>query len=330
MNNSTFNRYLRYLDSINAQIPAYEFTDKARCINLHISNMLVRTQSMFKWENLPDTIPERSLELYLQCNGFTCIAEHEGKLYAFYGGLGGEPDPYHMPTICTVSNPALKLSKNYRINEDCIILTNDDLYMGLLPINMKYAAFLTENELSMKIAAVNTRITSLISAPDDRTRESAEKYLDDVEAGKIGIAGENAFFDGIRVQPYMHTGNTNIITNLIENEQYFKASWYNEIGLNANYNMKRETINSDESQLNNDALLPMVDNMLKCRQEGAKKINEMFGTDIKVSLNSSWQDNQEEVDAEQARLESESLEVSENTSNREEDKENDTDTGERV
>ena len=60
--------------------------------------------------------------------------------------------------------------------------------------------------------------------------------------------------------------------------------------------MKRESINSGESQLNNDMLLPLIDDMLKQRQEGAEKVNDMFGTSITVELASSWEDNQEEID----------------------------------
>jgi hypothetical protein len=59
--------------------------------------------------------------------------------------------------------------------------------------------------------------------------------------------------------------------------------------------MKRESINSGESQLNNDALLPLVDNMLKCRQDGFDKVNKKYGTNIKVELNSSWQYNAEAI-----------------------------------
>ena len=110
------------------------------------------------------------------------------------------------------------------------------------------------------------------------------------------IASEE-FLGGLKTQPYANTGH-NVITDLIELEQYLKASWFNELGLNANYNMKRESINSGESQLNNDMLLPLIDDMLKQRQEGAEKVNDMFGTSITVELASSWEDNQEEIDKE--------------------------------
>lgn len=274
----------------------YEFADKNKCANNIISYMLNRTQSMFKYSGLPDTIPERILELYLQTNGNCCFYEHNEELYVFTGGLGGEPDVYYMPTVYTVANPALKISKSLIIDRDCVVIPNDSLYMGLIPMFERYATAMMENEISMNVASINARIVSLISAGDDRTAKSAEKYLKDIADGKTGVIAENTFFDGVKSQPYGTTANSNTITNLIEYEQYLKASWFNELGLNANYNMKRESINSNESQLNEDMLLPLVDNMLHCRKIGLEKVNAMFGTNISVSLNSSWENNEKELE----------------------------------
>lgn len=288
----------RYVCGLLGEISEFDFSDKSRCTCQHISYMLNRTQSMFRWYGLPDTIPERSLELFLQTNGNVCFYKYEGNLYVFTGGMGGEPDVYYMPTVYTIANPALKLSKSLEIGSECVVMPNDSLYLGLLPMFARYASGMTENELSMKIAIINSRIVDLISAPDDRTRASAEKFLSDIADGKPGVIAENAFLDGIRAQPYGNTANSNALTNLIETEQYLKASWFNELGLNANYNMKRESLNTSESQMNNDALLPLVDNMLNCRKLAAKKVNEMFDTDISVSLSSSWEDNEQEIDLE--------------------------------
>jgi hypothetical protein len=94
---------------------------------------------------------------------------------------------------------------------------------------------------------------------------------------------------------------------LIESQQYIRATWFNDLGLNANYNMKRESINSGESQLNDDALLPLVDNMLECRKIAVDKINAMFDTSISVDLASAWKDN--EIELENAQQE---MEVSDN------------------
>ena len=291
--------YMKYINSIFPGFCPYDFKDKKHNISNHINYMLNRTQSMFKWTGLPDTIPQRILELYLQINGNICFYKYQDSLYIFTGGLGGEPDEYYRPTIYTIANPFLKISKELRINRDCSLMYNDSLLMGLIPMFERYATAISETELSIDISSVNSRIVNLISAPDDRTKASAEKYLSDIRDGKSGVIAENSFLDGIKSQPYGSTGNTNNITNLIELLQYQKASWYNELGLNANYNMKRESINSGESQLNNDALLPLIDDMLNCRKNGAEQVNKMFGTDISVSLASSWEDNQKEIDMEQ-------------------------------
>lgn len=296
--NSQVKYFNKYMCGLLSGWPEYDFTNKSRCINQHITYMLNRTRSMFKWDGLPDSIPERVLELYLQSNGNVCFYKYDSVLYVFTGGLGGVPNEYYMPTIYTIANPALKLSVNAKIDVDCVVMPNDSLYIGLMPMYSRYATAITETELSINVASINSRIIDLISAPDDRTKASAERFIEDITSGKIGVIAENAFLDGIRAQPYGTTGNSNTVTNLIELEQYLKASWFNEIGLNANYNMKRESLNSSESQLNNDALLPLIDDMLLCRQKGAEKVNEMFGTNISVNFNSSWEDNAEEIDAE--------------------------------
>lgn len=294
-----------YIGKILPGIKRYDFADKEHNVRNLVKYMLSRTQSMFKWEGLPETIPERSIELYLQCNGNTAIAEYNGDLYAFTGGLGGEPDPYYMPTVYVVSNPALKFSKDYVIGEDSIVIPNDSLYQGLLSLMSRYATALVEAELSIWIAIINSRLVDVFEAYDDRTKVGFDKMLQDVIDGKLSVVSSKSLDGAIKAFPYANSTARNL-TDLIEMTQYLKASWYNELGLNANYNMKRESINSGESQLNNDALLPLVDDMLKCRQEGVEAVNKMFGTNISVSLSSSWEDNEQEIEAEQDVLESES------------------------
>ena len=302
----------KYYDNYFYGVPnveRYLFENKDYATRNYVGYMLARTQRMFRWSGLPDTIPVRSLELYLQVNGNVCFAEYNGDLYAFVGGLGGTPNPYYMPTVCIVSNPALKLSKTYTIDDDCVIVPNDSIYLGLMPLLRRYASMLIETDISMKRAIINSRIYNLISASDDATKASAEKFLSDMDDGKPGIIASNAFLEGVKSQPYGTTG-TNVLTDLIEVMQYQKASMFNELGLNANYNMKRESLNSAESQLNDDALLPLVDDMLEQRRLGAEKINAMFGTSIMVDFASSWEDNAQELEAEQKAIQEEENPVS--------------------
>lgn len=278
-------------DFINDNL--FNFHDKDMLVRQLERYMFARTQSIFEYDGLPETIPARNLELLLQFNGFACIGKaDDGEIYAFYGGLGGEPNVYYEPTLCTIANPALNFNKAYKIDEDCIIMKNDSLYTGLRPLFNRYASLQAENAISLRIADINSRIKTIISASDDRAKESAEIYLKRIEEGDLGVISEPAIVEALNVNTASEYHG--IITDLIEYEQYIKAAWYNEIGLNANYNMKRESLNSAESQMNDDALLPLIDDMLRNRREALKKINEMFDLNISVDLNSAWKKQQEE------------------------------------
>lgn len=279
--------------------------DKSEAVADQVVYMLDRTQSIFRYDGLPDSIPQRILELFLQVNGCVAFAEVEGKIYVFFGGLGGEPDEYYCPTVFTVANPTLDFSKNLKIGEDCVVMSNDSMYIGMVPLFRRRATMGAEAEISLYVALINSRIIDLISAEDDNTKASAEKFLKDIEDGKLGVIAGNAFLEGIKTLPYGSGANANHITQLIEAIQYNKAAWYNDIGLNANYNMKREALSSAESQLNDDALLPLIDDMLRCRRDALEKVNEMFGLNITVDLDSSWADNVLELTLEQEKLENE-------------------------
>ena len=88
-------------------------------------------------------------------------------------------------------------------------------------------------------------------------------------------------------------------------EQYLKAGLYNELGLNANWNAKRESISANENQLNDDQLTPLIDNMLAERKEGIERVNKLYGTNISVNFNSAWKENEEEKDLIKDKMESE-------------------------
>lgn len=274
----------------------FDFHDKEMLVGQLERYMYSRTQSIFKYDGLPDTIPQRNLELLLQFNGFACVARADGQLYAFYGGLGGEPNVYYEPTLCTVANPALNFNKALKIDEECVIIRNDSLYTGLRPLYNRYATLQAENAISLRIADINSRIKIVISAKDDRVKDSAKLYLKRIEEGKTGVIVEPAIIEALNIN--MASERHGIITDLIEYEQYIKASWYNELGLNANYNMKRESLNSAESQMNDDALIPFIEDMLRNRQEGVDKINKLFGTNITVNLAGPWKVRSEEVEEE--------------------------------
>lgn len=298
-----------------------DILDKGRSVRKYVWTMLNRTNQMFEYSGLPDTIPPEILELYLQINGQCCVTEVGGNLFALPGNLGGPPDPYYRPTLYISAIPGLRdgdhsFSKSMKIvnhldpfspvhyTGECVLIRNDTLMQGLLYVFARYATQLTENDISIRSAQINARAHVNITAETDSEAASARAYLNALEAGKLEIVMGKAMMDSLKVQN-LSINSANVIIQLIELQQYLKASWYNEIGLNANFNMKREYQSEEELQANTDILLPLVDNMLECRRKAIEAINKKYNTSISVDKNSSWENKQKERDTEQETKEAE-------------------------
>lgn len=276
-------------------IPRYNYKDTPRNEREIISYYLCKTQSMFEYAGLPDTIPQRILELYLQRAGHCAILEYNGAFYAIQGGFAGELDYNYMPKQYSTVNPALPgMPVLHNIGVNCVVIPNDSLYIGLLPLLSKFASEMCATDISVRLALVNSRATFLLSAPDDNTEKSARLFLDDLEKGNQGVIRENAFLDGVKVNPVARTGANSVIAALDEHRQYLRGTLYHDIGLDSPFNMKRERINTAETELTQDTLLPFIDDMLKARRLALEQVNSMFHLNISVKLASAWEDEQQE------------------------------------
>lgn len=271
----------------------------------YIKRFFIKTCQMFEYKNLPETIPQREIELIIQFCRVAIFTKKDDKLFVFYGGLGGQPNEYYQPTQAIVSNPYLKFSDVLNLDDyikedgvDAVIVWNDSSHLGMYPIFSQYAEMLAECDLTMKYALVNKRFMNVLTANDDNTKESVKTMFQEVEDGTgYGIIVTKLFMEDSSLDKVDMGMNSSMnLKDINETKQYILGSFLNEIGLNANYNMKRESINESEADLNEDALLPMVDDMLKQRKIGVDAINKLFGTSIEVELSSSWKKLREEIE----------------------------------
>ena len=286
-----------------------DILDKEKGVREYVAYMFDRTASMFEYQGLPDTLPAHILEFYLQLYGIATIAEVNGELYVFNGRPGGPPDPYYRETQVVVANPGLNLSQEYRIINHfapfdksrwtalppCVLMYNDTQRNGLMPLYSRYATQLTENDISLRCAQFNARQQTLIAGTTDAELASANLYIENLEKGKLATVAEAPFLSGIHAEN-VSPSSSNSIIQLIELQQYLKAAWFNDIGLNANFNMKREYLSAEEIATNTDILLPLADDMLTRRQEALDFVNQTFGTSITVKKNSAWEKKEEEVE----------------------------------
>lgn len=289
---------------------------KERITKLQMYNMIRRTSRMFEWKGLPETIPQRDLELQIQTRGVTGIINHNDKLYSVYGGLGGKPNYNYMPTWYVVANPYLNLSKTYYIydegehKKDIVIIPNDSLYQGLIPLLSYHCELLTEIQLTKRCIVINNRIPNLLTAPDNNAMRDLQDFLKSLEEGEQSVVYDKNLLKQINSVPVNDGSTRNVMTQVLEMEQYQKAALFNDIGLQMNYNMKRETITSSEAQLGESALLPLPDDMLEMRKNACNQVNELFGEKWEVEFSSAWKDLRKTIQVEMA-LEEKELNSSE-------------------
>lgn len=265
----------------------YVVNSKTENLAMLNRQMLVKTLSMFEWENLPPTIPKKELERQLQTVGYSFITEVKGKLYAFTGGLGGEVDEYNNPTEITINNVALNFNKTLSLKDDGVLICNDDLMIGLLPVFTRYNSMIVENDINLSMLGLSSRSQILLTASDSKSKASAELFLKRLTDGELSVIGENPIFDGVKALT-LNTNSNNNFNSLIEYNQYLKGSLYNEVGIQANTVMKRERVNSEEVNANNDLLFPFIYNMLENRLNAITQLNEKYSLTVAVDFGSIW------------------------------------------
>lgn len=300
--------------------------DKTQLTGYYYKMLLNRVINMFTWKNLPDTVDEQVMNFWLFVTGRVVFTEFNGKLYALNGNYGGYPNEYYLPTEFVIANPILG-SKNVKLDVDGVAMFNSDtdkyptqtMTGGLYPILTLTANMLADCVVTISSALKNGRVQTAFLCKDDTVRTAGEKVLTKLYNGDPAVMIDDTILNCIT--PIKMADNASVATILqqtVETYQFWLANFYNSIGVNANFNMKRERLNTAEVNINDSALFVNVVNMLNNRQQALEKINKMFGTNITVEISEEWKDlTEEETPEEEPTEEREEEPTNEDTDNAE-------------
>ena len=290
--------------------------DKSRLIRMYINRGLKTILEMFEYKGLPDTISQRTLELFI-LGGSAKLFKYKDKWYCGVGELGGVFTSDFLPSIATLVNVGLKgfegkefkiLSKEIANDPDqlskikkedyCVVIPNDDLYDGVYNDLYHHAEIQSETDITIKFGLYNNRIPSIAVTNDDDTKTSYDKFYKDIIEGKFtdSVMG-SVLYDSLKSVPYNNV-HVNQLKEVIEVKQYYKATFDQLYGIDNNSNSKRESLNDGEVEAYEDLLLPMVDEMLRNRKEGIDLFNKFSGLNVSVDLTSLWKNRREKIDQE--------------------------------
>lgn len=256
------------------------------------------TLDLFNYENLPDGIPERELELNLQLTGHAVVIHDARKstLFTPVSSLFGF-DCYYNPTNMIFANPVVVSGKEYKIGEDCEVIYNNILHNNILYVPAdgslvtfisRYARQLADIESTINIYAVNSRLTSIPVTDDQNVTNSIKAFFKKLAYGERAIVTDNNIVSNFRNIDVNRTNINDGINDWIIARDKVLEMFFRDIGLKM-YNPKKAQVTEDEVEANTQILLISTDDMLNERRLGVDRVNNMFGTNISVKLNPKYE-----------------------------------------
>ena len=257
----------------------------------------VKVLEIFRYSNLDLTLPKRILESRVTQDGYTIVYEHEGNLFCTQTMPSGKQDVYGEchEVHFTHSNEGESILMTRTIGVDAVMVRNDSALIGLDPLLTEFALMEAQANITVLDNFMTLRTNRIIQAKDENSYLSAVEYEQQIRDGAPAVIMAEEFdtMEGINV--HSTPIPTNAASQTIELFQYISSRYYSELGIVLNNNMKSQYVN--EAEMSKSTGMPLIYNMLACRQEAVDEINALFGRDIKVSLSEEWNDEMEADEA---------------------------------
>lgn len=258
---------------------------------------------IFHYANLDLTLPKRILESRVTQDGFTVVYEHEGNLFCTQTMPSGKQDVYGEchEVHFTHSNEDETIPMTRTIGVDAVMVRNDSVLNGLDPLLTEFALMEAQANITVLDNLMTLRTNRIIQAKDEHSYLSAVEYEQQIRDGAPAVIMAEEFdtLEGINVHSTPIPSNA--ASQTIELFQYISSRYYSELGIVLNNNMKSQYVN--EAEMAKSTGMPLIYNMLACRQEAVDEINALFGRDIKVALSEEWNDEMEKDSAPDASAE---------------------------
>ena len=260
------------------------FNDSARLNNLtyeqYVDRLTELAVSMFEWNNLPETIDPRYIEMALFLNG--CVVYFRDEVI---GDLcldcvaQGSFDVYGYPIRRRAYSRYNHYQKNLNVNDSVIVWNNFLRKNNVLDMQM-FARRLYNLDRIIDVNA-NAQKTPVIVTATEKQRLTMLNLYMKYEGNEPFIFGDaNLDLNGLKV---LKTDAPYVADRIYQ----LKTQIWNEaltyLGI-SNINItKKERLITDEVTRNQGGTIASRYSRLESRREAVKKINEMFGTEIEVN-----------------------------------------------
>ena len=242
---------------------------------------------IFKYENLPSTIPQEALEDYILHFGFAGITKNpKYGMVAVpctkYGvGLYPRYEPYAQ--YCT----PLMQARDLIIGKDIVVVKNNTYQLSCISLVERYARQLADADSSITIALENSRINVLPSFDDEEGAESYKAYMIANRLGQVDTVLDTSFIQKGVFTDYQKNNQSTLGLSLVETRNQLLRSFLLEIGITVASD-KKERMVVDEVNVNSQLLMFNLHDMLDNRKKAMNDVNAIYGTNISVDLSEEY------------------------------------------
>ena len=238
--------------------------------------------SCFKWENLPDSIDERFLELTLANRG-SCLffKDEELGFLTLPANLSGQLNVYNIPKIrqafaSTVYNKMCD-------DKDSVIIFNNYLHFSTLSVVEHYAIRLYEMQRTIDVN-VKAQKTPKIFKSNEQQRLTLQNIFMKYEGNEDAIFIDKDFdMNALQVfdtsAPYVADKIRMLMSQTFSN-------FLNDLGIEAITTEKKERINEAETESTKGYVEIGRNIFLNARKQACDEINRMFDLNINVEFDS--------------------------------------------
>jgi hypothetical protein len=235
----------------------------------------------FTWKNLPNGLTSEQLELLLI---------NKGQLMYFKDKNLGELllpcfatsdlNPYGLPTNYTVNGENGKYNETIDIDEGAILKNNP---LGKPDISKieTYAKRIDNVEMTQDVNLFQQCMPKLILADED-SKLTAKGIIEKIRKFRFVIFGKKSLVNNVTTSDVLDTSSPYIIDKLQQQKVEYKNELLTYLGINTVNIMKKERVNTEEVNANNDYTATNIDLMYDLRVKFCEEVKQKFGKDIQV------------------------------------------------
>lgn len=246
----------------------------------YLNKLRLMLSNMFVWSNLPNNMNDRFIENNLYYHGKLAFFKDETLGFIITKcNENGDYNIYDEPTSyeCYANNYSKTVN-----SEDLVILRNNNLEIPTSLFIQLYAERLSNIDRTIDVNIFQQKTPTLILCKESQRITLKNLFLKVQENEPLIYGNKDLDLSSITS---LDLNVPFVADKLLDIKNKIWTEFLTDFGINNANTDKKERLITDEVNANNDLLFFNREIFLNNRIEGVNKINEKFGTDIKVSLN---------------------------------------------